>query len=63
MTTTPNTRQAVCRVSDRFFEGSIMQFAVWITLSDGGRSRFGIYDSWAHAEAIAWAVGGVVELV
>jgi len=40
-----------------------MQWAVWITLSNGGRSRFGVYDSWTHAEAIAWAVGGVVELV
>jgi len=40
-----------------------MQWAVWIRLSNGTRSRFGVYDSWTHAEAIAWAVGGVVESV
>ena len=40
-----------------------MQWAVWVTLSNGTRSRYGVYDSWTHAEAIAWAVGGVVELV
>ena len=43
--------------------GLSMQWAVWITLSNGTRSRYGVYDSWTHAEAIAWAVGGVVELV
>lgn len=40
-----------------------MQWAVWIRLSNGGRSRFGVYQSHTEADAIAWAVGGVVELV
>ena len=40
-----------------------MQFAVWISLSDGTRSRFGVYNSWTHADAIAALVGGVVESV
>jgi len=40
-----------------------MRFAVWIRLSDGTRSRYGVYDSREKADAIAWAVGGVVELV
>ena len=40
-----------------------MQFAVWIRLSNGTRSRFGAYDSCEEADAIAWVVGGVVELV
>ena len=39
-----------------------MQFAVWITLSNGGRSRFGVYDSCEEAHSIAALVGGVVEL-
>ena len=39
-----------------------MQFAVWITLSDGTRSRYGVYDSREEAESIAALVGGVVEL-
>ena len=40
-----------------------MQFAVWITLSNGTRSLYGVYESWTHAQVIALAVGGVVELV
>ena len=40
-----------------------MQWAVWITLSNGTRSRFGAYDSCKEADAIAALVGGVVELV
>ena len=40
-----------------------MQFAVWIKLSNGTRSRFGVYDSCEEAEAIAALVGGVVESV
>jgi hypothetical protein len=40
-----------------------MQFAVWISLSNGTRSRFGIYQSHTEAEAIAALVGGVVESV
>ncbi len=40
-----------------------MQFAVWVTLSNGTRSRFGVYDSREKAESIAALVGGVVELV
>ena len=53
----------------RVWQGSIqtrglnMQFAVWITLSNGGRSRFGVYQSQTEADGIAWVVGGVVELV
>jgi len=39
-----------------------MQWAVWIRLSNGTRSRFGVYDSCEEAEAIAALVGGVVEL-
>lgn len=38
-----------------------MRWAVWITLSNGTRSRFGIYDSRSAAQAIAEIVGGVVE--
>ena len=38
-----------------------MQWAVWITLSNGTRSRFGIYDSPLVARSIAAIVGGVVE--
>ena len=40
-----------------------MRWAVWIKLSNGGRSRFGVYGSHTHADAIAALVGGVVELV
>jgi hypothetical protein len=40
-----------------------MQWAVWINLSDGTRSRYGVYDSREEADVIAALVGGVVELV
>lgn len=40
-----------------------MQFAVWITLSNGTRSRYGVYESREEAHRIAGLVGGVVELV
>jgi len=40
-----------------------MQFAVWITLSNGTRSRFGVYDSREKADVVAAVVGGVVEVV
>ena len=40
-----------------------MRFAVWITLSDGTRSRYGVYDGREKAESIAALVGGVVESV
>ena len=40
-----------------------MQWAVWISLSNGGRSRFGVYDSREEADSIAAFVGGVVESV
>ena len=40
-----------------------MQWAVWITLSNGGRSLYGVYDSWTHAHTIASLVRGAVELV
>ncbi|MFN9293273.1 MAG: hypothetical protein ACK6EB_34785 [Planctomyces sp.] len=40
-----------------------MQWAVWIRLSDGSGSRFGVYDSREKAESIAALVGGVVESV
>ena len=40
-----------------------MQWAVWISLSDGTRSRFGVYDSREEADAVAALVGGVVESV
>ena len=40
-----------------------MQFAVWITLSNGERYQFGVYDSHEEAYGIAGLVGGVVELV
>ena len=40
-----------------------MQFAVWITLSNGGRSRYGVYDSREEAYRVAGLIGGVVELV
>ena len=40
-----------------------MQWAVWITLSNGTRSRFGVYDNCEEADAVAALVGGVVELV
>ena len=40
-----------------------MQWAVWITLSNGTRSRFGVYHSREEADAVAALVGGVVELV
>jgi len=61
---TTNTRRTVCRVSNRFFEGSaIMQWAVWIRLSDGSGYRFGVYDSREKAESIAALVGGVAESV
>ena len=41
-----------------------MQWAVWIQLSNGARSRFGVYDNCEEAGAIATLVGGVVvELV
>jgi len=39
------------------------QFAVWIRLSDGTRSRYGVYDSREEADAVAALVGGVVESV
>ena len=39
-----------------------MQWAVWIRLSDGSGSRYGVYDSCEEAESIAALVGGVVEL-
>ena len=38
-----------------------MQWAVWVTLSNGTRSRFGVYDSPSVARSIAAIVGGVVE--
>ena len=53
----------------RVWQGSIqarglsMQFAVWITLSDGTRSRYGVYDSWTYAHTIASLVRGAVEEV
>ena len=40
-----------------------MQWAVWISVSDGTRSRYGVYDSREKAESIAALVGGVVESV
>jgi len=41
-----------------------MQFAVWITLSNGTRSLYGVYDSWTYAHTIASLVpGGTVEEV
>ena len=40
-----------------------MQFAVWITLSNGTRSRYGVYEYYEEAHRIAGVVGGVVELV
>jgi hypothetical protein len=40
-----------------------MQWAVWIRLSNGGRSRFGVYQSHTEADAVAALVGGVVESV
>jgi hypothetical protein len=40
-----------------------MRWAVWITLSNGTRSRYGVYDSCEEADAIAWVVGGVVEVM
>ncbi len=40
-----------------------MRFAVWIRLSDGTRSRYGVYDSREKAESIAALVGGVAESV
>ena len=40
-----------------------MQWAVWISLSNGTRSRFGVYDSREEAHSIAALVAGVVELV
>ena len=54
---------------DRVWQGSIqargliMQFAVWIKLSNGTRSRYGVYESREEAHRIAGLVGGVVELV
>ena len=38
-----------------------MQWAVWIKLSNGARSRYGVYDSCEEAYAIAALVGGVGE--
>ena len=40
-----------------------MQWAVWISLSNGGRSRFGVYECYEEAHSIAALVGGVVESV
>ena len=40
-----------------------MQWAVWITLSNGTRSLYGVYDSWTYAHTIASLVRGVVEEV
>ena len=40
-----------------------MQFAVWITLSNGTRSRYGVYEYYEEAHRIAGLIGGVVELV
>ena len=40
-----------------------MQWAVWITLSNGGRSRYGVYDSHEEAYRIAGLIGGVVQPV
>ena len=40
-----------------------MQWAVWINLSDGTRSRYGVYDGREEADAVAALVGGVVESV
>ena len=40
-----------------------MQFAVWITLSNGGRSRYGVYECYEEAHRTAVYLGGVVERV
>ena len=40
-----------------------MQFAVWITLSNGTRLRYGVYDSYVDAYRISELVGGVVQCV
>ena len=40
-----------------------MQFAVWITLSNGTRSRYGVYECYDEAHRIAVYLGGVVERV
>ena len=40
-----------------------MQFAVWITLSNGTRSRYGVYESREEAHRTAVYLGGVVERV
>ena len=40
-----------------------MQFAVWITLSNGGRSRYGVYEFREEAHRIAGLIGGVVQPV
>ena len=55
--------------SDRVWQGSIqarglnMQWAVWIKLSDGTRSRYGVYESREEAHRIAGLIGGVVQPV
>ena len=43
--------------------GLVMQWAVWITLSHGTRSRYGVYECYEEGHRIAGLVGGVVELV
>ena len=40
-----------------------MQWAVWITLRDGTRLCYGVYDSHEEARMIAGWMGGVVQLV
>ena len=40
-----------------------MQFAVWITLSNGTRSRYGVYECYEEAHRIAGLIGGVVQPV
>ena len=54
---------------DRVWQGSIqargltMQWAVWIKLSNGGRSRYGVYECYEEAHRTAVYLGGVVERV
>jgi len=40
-----------------------MQWAVWITLSNGTRSRYGVYEYYEEAHRIAGLIGGVVQPV
>ena len=40
-----------------------MQWAVWIPLSNGGRSRYGVYECYEEAHRTAVYLGGVVERV